>query len=164
MPDPGAHHTQTHHSGQIRAATIAHHTEYGNTRNLWETHVSQRRTRFWRHVHRERDPQHYKDRPIKCRYLMEKACTSHAFYGSTIEAFIVGITNRLLVLLAFRTKVLCTRRSYVHATESRAGIPVGGNSIADGKGETRSTVGTVGATEAGGGGRSRAGSSGDTPS
>ena len=47
------------------------------------------------------------------------------------------------------------------ASDSRAGILVAGNSIAGGEGETSSTVG---ATESGGGGRSRAGSPGNTPS
>ena len=34
--------------------------------------------------------------------------TSSMVIPSAIEAFIVGITNRLPVLLFFRTKVLCT--------------------------------------------------------
>ena len=36
--------TQMHDSGQIGGATIAHHKEHENTRNLQEAHVSQRRT------------------------------------------------------------------------------------------------------------------------
>ena len=44
VPDPGANHTQTHDSGQIRAATIAYHKDHEKKRNFQEAHVSPRRT------------------------------------------------------------------------------------------------------------------------
>ena len=55
------------------------------------------------------------------------------------------------------------RASYFDATHSRAGIRVAGNSTAGGEGETSGTVDVVGATEAGGGGRSGTGSPDNTP-
>ena len=43
--------------------------------------------------------------PVFDVYDQEKACKSHVFYGGTIEAFTIRITDRLPVLLAFRTKL-----------------------------------------------------------